>query len=152
MQGRVGVFFAALLTTVLLSSFVSSEIVYSGVIAEIDDEIIAFELAENNTLTLVTSNGTVKHGIWQGNAFSESWRVEFNITALDAAVSNDGSFVAIAVGSLGVKIINLSTGLVFQEILINVDAKLIAWDRSNDLWIGGPLDATEFRLSDGQFQ
>ena len=62
MQGRVGVFFAALLTTVLLSPFASSEIVYSGVIAEIDDEIIAFELAENNTLTLVTSNGTVKHG------------------------------------------------------------------------------------------
>ncbi len=152
MQGRVGVFFAALLTTVLLSPFASSEIVYSGVIAEIDDEIIAFELAENNTLTLVTSNGTVKHGVWQGNTFSESWRVEFNITALNAAVSNDGSFVAIAVGSLGVKIINLSTGLVFQEILINVDAKLIAWDRDNDLWIGGPLDATEFRLSEGQFQ
>ena len=126
MQGRVGVFFAALLTTVLLSPFASSEIVYSGVIAEIDDEIIAFGLAENNTLTLVTSNGTVKHGVWQGNTFSESWRVEFNITALNAAVSNDGSFVAIAVGSLGVKIINLSTGLVFQEILINVDAKLIA--------------------------
>ena len=41
MQGRVGVFFAALLTTVLLSPFASSEIVYSGVIAEIDDEIIA---------------------------------------------------------------------------------------------------------------
>ena len=118
MQGRIGVVFVALLTTAMLSSFASSEIVYSGVIAEIDDEIIAFELAENNTLTLVTSNGTVKHGVWQGNAFSESWRVEFNITTLDAAVSNDGSFVAIAVGSSGVKVINLSTGELLQDILI----------------------------------
>ena len=152
MQGRIGVVFVALLTTAMLSSFASSEIVYSGVIAEIDDEIIAFELAENNTLTLVTSNGTVKHGVWQGNAFSESWRVEFNITTLDAAVSNDGSFVAIAVGSSGVKVINLSTGELLQDILINADAKLIAWDQSDDLWIGGPLDATEFRFSEGQFQ